>query len=200
MAQTDTLPAYRWVIAIAAGLILGVGMGATMNGITAYIVPMEITFGWSRSEISTINVIGLIGLAIGGVVMGSLGDRLGTRPVVLFGATVLGICYLLASQATELWQLYVLMGIAGALGAASIFAPMFAAVGNWFPVGAGFAIGIASERSALCFELTWAPMLGSARFVVGRARGVGLATTQSVVVSSVMILISDYFLTALMFE
>ncbi|MCB9577856.1 MAG: tetratricopeptide repeat protein [Polyangiaceae bacterium] len=38
----------------------------------------------------------------------------------------------------------------------------------------GIAIGIASERSALCFELTWAPMLGSARFVVGRARGVGL--------------------------
>lgn len=37
-------------------------------------------------------------------------------------------------------------------------------------------------------------------YASGGARGVGLATTQSVVVSSVMILISDYFLTALMFE
>jgi phospholipid/cholesterol/gamma-HCH transport system permease protein len=33
----------------------------------------------------------------------------------------------------------------------------------------------------------------------GGARGVGIATTQSVVVSSVMILIADYFLTSLMF-
>ena len=37
-------------------------------------------------------------------------------------------------------------------------------------------------------------------FASGGARGVGLATTQSVVVSSVLILIADYFLTALMFE
>ena len=34
----------------------------------------------------------------------------------------------------------------------------------------------------------------------GGARGVGIATTQSVVVSSVLILISDYFLTAMMFQ
>ncbi|MCU9840484.1 MFS transporter [Ruegeria sp. WL0004] len=149
MTQTDTLPAYRWVIAIAAGLILGIGMGATMNGITAYIVPMEEAFGWSRSQVSTINVIGLIGLAIGGVVMGAVGDRFGTRPVALFGSVILGVCYLAASQATALWQLYLLMAIAGFFGAASIFAPMFAAVGNWFPVGAGLAIGIASAGQAL---------------------------------------------------
>ncbi|MEE2788771.1 MAG: ABC transporter permease [Myxococcota bacterium] len=37
-------------------------------------------------------------------------------------------------------------------------------------------------------------------FASGGARGVGLATTQSVVVSSVFILIADYFLTALMFK
>lgn len=37
-------------------------------------------------------------------------------------------------------------------------------------------------------------------FASGGARGVGLATTQSVVVSSVMILIVDYFLTAAMYE
>ena len=37
-------------------------------------------------------------------------------------------------------------------------------------------------------------------YASGGARGVGLATTQSVVVSSVLILIADYFLTAMMFE
>ena len=37
-------------------------------------------------------------------------------------------------------------------------------------------------------------------YAAGGARGVGLATTQSVVVSSVLILVSDYFLTAMMFK
>jgi phospholipid/cholesterol/gamma-HCH transport system permease protein len=34
----------------------------------------------------------------------------------------------------------------------------------------------------------------------GGARGVGIATTQSVVVSSILILVADYFLTAMMFQ
>lgn len=37
-------------------------------------------------------------------------------------------------------------------------------------------------------------------YAAGGARGVGLATTQSVVASSVIILVSDYFLTAMMFS
>ncbi len=36
-------------------------------------------------------------------------------------------------------------------------------------------------------------------FATGGARGVGIATTKAVVVSSVMVLVSDYFMTALMF-
>lgn len=37
-------------------------------------------------------------------------------------------------------------------------------------------------------------------YAAGGARGVGLATTQSMVVSSVLILVSDYFLTAMMYK
>jgi phospholipid/cholesterol/gamma-HCH transport system permease protein len=37
-------------------------------------------------------------------------------------------------------------------------------------------------------------------YASGGARGVGLATTQSVVTSSVLILVADYFLTAMMFQ
>ncbi len=37
-------------------------------------------------------------------------------------------------------------------------------------------------------------------YATGGARGVGIATTKSVVVSSVLILVSDYVMTALMFR
>lgn len=143
------LQAYRWAIVSAAALILAIAMGAIVNGMSAFIVPMQEAHGWARGDISLINVAGIVGLAVGGLIMGTLADRLGTRPVVLFGAVVLGLCYLLASFANELWQYYALIFAAGFFGAGAIFPPLMAAVGNWFPVGAGLAIGIASAGQAL---------------------------------------------------
>ena len=149
MAANRNLSSYRWVILCASGIMLAVTMGATMNGISAYIVPMEEAYGWSRSETSIINVIGLIGLALGGLITGPMADKYGTRRIVVLGTLVLGLCYLSASQATALWQIYFLMAIAGAFGASAIFAPIFAAIGNWFSIGAGLAIGIASAGQAM---------------------------------------------------
>ncbi|HYQ15733.1 MAG TPA: hypothetical protein VEQ58_08250, partial [Polyangiaceae bacterium] len=39
----------------------------------------------------------------------------------------------------------------------------------------GIGVGLVAEQSALAFELLWAPEGGAARWVVARARGVGLA-------------------------
>ena len=99
-------------------------------------------------DIALINFAGIMGLAFGGLFMGPLADRKGTRPVVLFGVCVLGASYLIASFITSLWQFYTLFFIAGFFGAGAIFPPLMAAVGNWFFVGAGVAIGIASAGQA----------------------------------------------------
>jgi MFS family permease len=142
-------PAYRWVIVSASALILAVSMGAIVNGMSAFIVPMQEAFGWLRGEIAFINFSGIMGLAFGGLVMGPQADRRGTRPVVIFGVVVLGLCYLTASVMTSLWQFYLLFFFAGFFGAGAIFSPVMAAVGNWFHVGAGTAIGIAAAGQAL---------------------------------------------------
>lgn len=147
--MSDTSHAYRWVIVFASALILAISMGAIVNGISAFIVPMQEANGWQRGEVSLINFAGIMGLAIGGLVMGPQADKRGTRPVVLFGSVVLGLCYLAASFLSQLWQLYLLFFIAGFFGAGAIFPPVMAAVGNWFVVGAGMAIGIASAGQAL---------------------------------------------------
>ncbi len=142
-------PAYRWVIVSASALILAISMGAIVNGMSAFIVPMQEAFGWQRGEIAFINFSGILGLAFGGLVMGPQADRRGTRPVVMFGVVVLGLCYLAASVMTSLWQFYLLFFFAGFFGAGAIFSPVMAAVGNWFHVGAGTAIGIAAAGQAL---------------------------------------------------
>lgn len=142
-------PTNRWIIVIASALILALAMGSIVNGMSAYIIPMQENYGWARTDTSLINVAGIMGLAFGGLLTGPLADRLGTRPVVLSGAIVMGFSYLGASITTELWQFYVLIFVAGFFGAAAISVPIMAAVGSWFPVGAGLAIGIASAGQAL---------------------------------------------------
>lgn len=140
---------YRWVIVTVSALMLAVSMGMMVNGASVFLIPLNLEFGWDRGSVSLINVAGLMGLAVGGIVMGRIADRTSTRRVALFGAIVLGLCILAASQASELWQFYVLFFIAGALGAGALFAPLVANVGNWFVTGAGLAVGIVSAGQAL---------------------------------------------------
>lgn len=82
--ETNGPPAYRWVIVIASLLILAISMGAIVNGISAFVVPMQEAYGWQWGEVTMINMAGIMGLAFGGVVMGRRADRRGARPIVLF--------------------------------------------------------------------------------------------------------------------
>ncbi len=142
-------PSYRWVIVAASAVILAISMGLMVNGISVFFIPLNEEFGWQRGSVSLINFAGLLGLALGGIVMGRIADRTTTRRVCLVGAIVLGLCILAAARADSLWQFYALFFVAGFLGAGALFAPLIANVGNWFKSGAGLALGIASGGQAL---------------------------------------------------
>ncbi len=142
-------PAYRWIVLAAAVPILALVMGQLVNGLSVYFVPLETEFGWARGDIALINSIGLVGLALGSIVMGFAADRIGTRRIALLGVAITGIVALIASRSSELWQLYTLFFVAGLLGGGAISAPLIALVGSWFTRGAGLAIGIAAAAQAL---------------------------------------------------
>ena len=142
-------PSYRWLAVTAAAAMLAIVMGQLVNGLSVFFIPLEQEFGWSRGSIALINTVGLVGIALGGIVMGMVADKAGIRTVCLVAALAVGICVALASGADELWQFYLLFFIAGALGAGALFAPVIATVGAWFPTGAGIAIGIASAGQAI---------------------------------------------------
>ena len=149
MTGTVSQPHYRWVVVAASALILAIAMGAMVNGLSVFIVPMQETYGWGRGDASMINFAGIVGMAFGGPVGGRVADRIGARPVIMFGAAALGLCYLLAPLLTKLWQFYALFAFAGFFGAGAIFPPVMALVGNWFVSGVGLAIGIVSAGQAL---------------------------------------------------
>jgi len=131
-------PAYRWVILVATVPILALVMGQLVNGLSVYLAPLEAEFGWARGDIALINSLGLAGLAFGCILMG-----------FFLGVAVTGVATLAASQASELWQLYMLFFLAGMLGGGAIAAPLIALVGSWFTRGAGLAIGIAAAAQAI---------------------------------------------------
>jgi MFS family permease len=145
----DRSASMAWFAVGAAAAMLAVIMGMLVNGLTAFFVPMEQAEGWARADIASINSFGLIGLAFGSVVMGAVADRLSIRAVCLLAASAMGVCLILASQATSPWMLCVLFFVGGALGGGTLFAPIFAYVGNWFPKGAGVAIGVAAAGQAV---------------------------------------------------
>ena len=142
-------PGYRWVIVFASAAMLTIAMGIMVNGISVFFIPLHEEFNWQRGSVALINFSGLIGLALGGIVMGPIADRNDTRKICLFGGVVLSLCLLVASRAEALWQFYILFFIAGFLGAGALFSPLIANAGNWFKTSAGLAIGIVSAGQAL---------------------------------------------------
>ncbi|WP_424812809.1 MFS transporter [Roseococcus sp. YIM B11640] len=140
---------YRWIVVASAAAMLAIVMGQLVNGLSVFFIPLEQEFGWSRGSIALINTVGLIGVALGGIVMGRVADRAGIRLVCLVAAMAVGLGVGGAAFADQLWQFYLLFFLAGALGAGALFGPVIAAVGGWFPAGAGLAIGIASAGQAI---------------------------------------------------
>ena len=139
----------RWFIVIAAALMLALIMGTLVNGLTAFFIPMEVAEGWKRTDIAAINSVGLLGLALGSAAMGFVADRIGLRAICVTAALVMSACLMAASQVTAPWQAGIVFLIAGVFAGGAVFAPIFAAVGNWFPGAAGLAIGIAAAGQAV---------------------------------------------------
>ena len=144
-----TLPAYRWVIVITSAIAFAVSQGQIVNGFAVFFIPLEAEFGWQRGAIALVNSAGLAGLSVGGIIMGTLADRMDIRRIFYFGVVVLGLCVLAASRATELWHFYVLYFLAGTFGSGALVAPLLALIGSWFVVGAGVAFGLAAAVQAL---------------------------------------------------
>lgn len=149
MPVTETDPRKKWWILAATATILAVIMGQLVNGLSSFFTPLEDAYGWARGDIALINTAGLIGLAIGGIGMGLVADRIGVRQVAVAGVAVSAACFAAASTAGSLWQLYVIFFIAGTFGGGAVFGPLIALVGRWFVTGAGLALGLAAAGQAI---------------------------------------------------
>jgi MFS family permease len=146
---------WRLAASMALGTIGGVGMWSSV-----VVLPViQAEFGIDRGEASLPYTATMLGFAVGGVLMGRLSDRFGIMLPVLISALMLCVGYVLAAQATSLWQFLLAQAlIIGMVGTATTFGPLIADVSHWFRRRRGIAVAIVASGSYVAGTI-WPPIL-----------------------------------------
>jgi MFS family permease len=152
---------------LAASLALSTIGGVGLWSVVVTLPVIEAEFGVGRGGASLPYTATMVGFAMGSVLMGRLADRFGIMVPVMLGALMLGIGYVAAAQASELWQFMLAQALLiGMLGSSVTFGPLVADVSLWFQRRRGIAVAIVASGNYLAGTI-WPPVLQSAIAAVG---------------------------------
>ena len=148
---------YGWVIVFGSLAIHAIGLGSPIV-LWVALKPIAAEFDWPRSVPSLAYSMMMIGAGAGGIMMGWWMDKKGVFQPVLFGAVMIGIGALVASQSEGRWSLYVANGLLiGLLGKAAMITPLVANVTHWFDRRRGLAVAIIASGQGLAGTI-WPPL------------------------------------------
>jgi MFS family permease len=148
---------YGWIVVFVSLAIHTIGLGSPIV-LWVALKPIAAEFDWPRSIPSLAYSMMMIGAGAGGIVMGWWMDKKGVFQPVIFGAVMLGIGALVASQSEGRWSLYVANGILiGLLGKAAMLTPLVANVTHWFDRRRGLAVSILASGQGLAGAF-WPPL------------------------------------------
>jgi MFS family permease len=133
-----------WIAATVTLAILSVSYGAPLVVVVG-LKPIVATLGADRSVVALAASLVWLGTGSGGIVMGRLADRVGMRPIAMFGAvmTALGLA---VSAIGQTWALVLGSAIfIGLLGNSAHFPPLVTYVSRWFDRRRGTAVALISS-------------------------------------------------------
>jgi len=130
---------------VALAFVVMVMMWGTSYSFGVFFQPLLEEFGWTRAMTSGAFSLSLLLLSLFGTVAGRLTDRFGPRLVVTGCGFFLGLGYLLMSQVSSIWQLYLFYGVIIGIGMSTAFVPLVSTVARWFVRRRGLMTGIASS-------------------------------------------------------
>lgn len=109
----------------------------------AFLVPMSTDLGSGRATTSAVFSLTTLILFGFGALSGATVDRVGPRPVLLFGAVFFGDGLVITARADSLWQAFLGHAVGVGLGVACSYVPLVAVVGGWFERRRTLAVGVA---------------------------------------------------------
>ncbi len=135
---------YGYVIVALAFLVNSI-LGGTLYTFSVFFKPLSSEFGWSRAVTSGAFSLYMLLHGLLYIITGKLSDRFGTRIVLSGSGFFVGLGYLLMSQISAIWHLYLFYGVIIAIGMSGSFVPLTSAVTRWFAnhKKRGLMVGIA---------------------------------------------------------
>jgi len=154
-----------WTVASVSLLAMLMAYGAPWITIVA-LSDIATEAGGARSVPSLASSLAWYGAGIGGIIMGRVADRIGTRWTVLFGALMIGVGLWLSSFGPN-WPLWIGHGLfIGLIGLGGINAPLYVYVSRWFDRRRGSAMALISSGSYLAGAI-WPSLFERAIAYVG---------------------------------
>jgi MFS family permease len=139
---------YGYIVVVAAFLIMVLMLGMQFTfGI--FFKPMLTDLGWTRAITSGAFSVFWIIQGLLAIVMGRVNDRAGPRIVISVCGFTLGLGFLLMSQTSSLWQLYLFYGVLVGTGLSGAFVPLASTVARWFVKRRGAMTGIVIAGSGV---------------------------------------------------
>ncbi len=132
---------YGYVVVVAAFCIQVVAWGM-VNSYGIFFLPLTTEFGWLRATISGAASLCLLTQGFMSIIVGSLNDRFGPRVVMSLCGLFFGLGYLLMSQVSAAWQLYLFYGVIVGMGLSSVDVVLLSMVARWFVKKRGMMSGI----------------------------------------------------------
>ncbi len=119
------------VLALCFALsVLGRGLGESF---TVFLKPISESFGWDRAQVVSFYSLSALAGGLAAPLVGKLFDRSGPRTVYSLGLLLLGGAFLIAANASKLWQFQLSLGLCVGLGIAFIGnVPNSILLGRWF--------------------------------------------------------------------
>jgi MFS family permease len=145
-----------WVAAGAALGVMSVAFGAPYVAVVA-LKEIAAELGGARAVPALCYSLAWLGLAVGGVGMGRIAERIGIRWTAIFGGVMIALGLALASRG-DAASLYIGHGLfIGVLGLGGINAPVYVYVSRWFDRRRGTALALISSGSYVAGAV-WPPL------------------------------------------
>ena len=147
---------YAWLRLLAA-MLLGTIGGVGMWSFVVELPIVQADLGIARADASLPYTVGMLGFALGAVVIGRLVDRYGVITPLVGSTLLLGFAYIGSAFSGTIWHLAIAHGCIG-FGSSGTFAPLIADISHWFERRRGLAVSICATGSYLAGTL-WPPLV-----------------------------------------
>jgi MFS family permease len=139
---------YGYFIVLASFFVLMIVFGAQYS-FGVFFKPVLSEFGGTRAATSGAYSLNTILMGFFGIFAGRLSDRFGPRLVVTVCGLLIGLGYLLMSQISTVWQIYLCYGVLISAGTSGMWVPLLSTVARWFVKRRGLASGIIASGTGV---------------------------------------------------